>query len=233
MKIIKNKVCFILGILIALGGIGFGLFVQLNMIFYGGMMTDLESVFFELLLIGLPALAGMILLVAGLREEYRRRVVLVLEWGVFLVYLLILSNLLFGGYRTFDFGDLWNRDWGLYLQYSANLIPFRSIGEYIRRFMDHSMNYDIILQNLLGNLLLFMPMAVFLPCAFHRMYRFRYLAPVMAGILVLVEVVQLVFRLGSLDVDDFILNFFGAMLAFGFIHIPAVKRLLQKCYLMG
>ena len=234
MKVIKNKVCFILGILIALGGIGFGLFVQVNMIFYGGMMTDLESMLFQFLLIGLPAFAGIVLLVAGLREEYRRRVVLVLEWGVFLVYLLILSNLLFGGYRAIAFEHSgWREDWLQYLQYSVNLIPFRSIGEYFRRFMDHSMNYDIIFQNLFGNLVLFMPMAVFLPCAFHRMYKFRCFAPVMAGVLVLVEVVQLVFRLGSLDVDDFIMNFSGAILAFGFVHIPAVKRLLQKCYLMG
>lgn len=232
MKVIKNKVCFILGGLIALAGIGFWLFLLACTLLFGAML-DLELVLHQLLLIGLPVLAGVVLLVVGLREEYRRRVVLALEWGVFLVYLLMLSSLLFGGYRTIAFGHLLDRDWGLYLRFNANFIPFHTIGEYIRRFLDHSMNYDIILQNLLGNLILFMPMAVFLPCVFHRMYQFRYLVPVMAGILVLVEVVQLVFWLGSLDVDDFILNFSGAMMALGFIHIPAVKRLLQKCYLMG
>lgn len=233
MKVIKNKVCFILGMIIALGGMGFWLFLLACTLLYGAML-DLELVLHQLVLIGLPILAGIVLLVLGLQEQYRRRIVLVLEWGVFLVYLLMLSSLLFGGYRTGVFAySASKRDWLMYLQYNTNFIPFRSIGEYIRSFVDHSMNYDIILQNLLGNLVLFMPMAVFLPCAFPRMYRFRYLVPVMGGILLLVEIVQLVFRLGSMDVDDFILNFSGAMLAFGLIHIPAVKRLLQKCYLMG
>lgn len=227
----KNKICFILGSLISLAGIGFWVILLACILLYGGML-NFELVVNQFLLIGLPVLAGVALLVLGLGEEYRRRVVLALEWGVFLVYLLMLSSLLFGGYRSFAFGHLWDRDWGQYLRYNANFIPFRSIGEYIRRFLDHSMNYDIILENLLGNLVLFMPMALFLPCAFHRMYQFRYWAPVMAGILVLVEVAQLVFRLGSLDVDDFILNFSGTMVAFGVIHIPAVKRLLEKCYLM-
>ncbi len=232
MKMMKNKVCFILGLLIVLGGIGFWLFLLACTLLFGGML-DWELVLHQILLIGLPILGGIVLLVLGLREEYRRKVVLVLECGVFLVYVLMLSSLLFGGYRTFAFENSgWRQDWWEYLRFSANLIPFRSIGEYIRNFIDHSMNYDIIFQNLFGNLILFMPMAVFLPCIFHGMYKFRYLAPVMAGVIILVEVVQLVFRLGAMDVDDFILNFSGAMLAFGLIHIPAVKRLMQKCYLM-
>jgi len=232
MKWIKNKVCFGLGILIAVGGIGFWIFLLAMTIWYGAMM-DAEIVFHQLLLIGLPILAGIVLVVAGLREQYRRRIILVLEWAVFLVYLIMMSSLLFGGYRIFHHIYSESKmDWRIWMEYNTNFIPFHSIGEYINNFIHHSMNYDIILDNLFGNLILFMPMAVFLPCLFSRMYKWRYLVPVMAIIIIAVEAVQLVFQLGSMDVDDFILNFSGAMLAFGFLHIPAVKRLLQRCYLI-
>ena len=53
----------------------------------------------------------------------------------------------------------------------------------------------------------------------------------MLAILLLVEGVQLFTGTGSCDVDDVILNLAGALLAYGMVAIPPVKRLLQKCYL--
>lgn len=230
MKYIRNKVCFGLGLLITVGWTGFWLYILAQVILFGAILAS-ELV---LILFGLPILVGIFFLVLGLREQYRRRLVLVLEWVVFLVYLMVLSILLFGGYRMFHYTYSESKiDWRTYLQYNANFIPFHSIGEYVKSFIDHSMNKDIIYKNLMGNLILFMPMAVFLPCLFSRMFKWRYLVPVMAILIIAVEVVQLVFQLGSMDVDDFILNFSGAMLAFGLIHIPPVKRLLQKCYLLA
>ncbi|MBR6916324.1 MAG: VanZ family protein [Clostridia bacterium] len=45
---------------------------------------------------------------------------------------------------------------------------------------------------------------------------------------VLAEAVQLIFILGSFDVDDIILNTSGAAIGYGIVSIPALKRILIR-----
>lgn len=78
-----------------------------------------------------------------------------------------------------------------------------------------------------------MPMAVFLPCFFSRLYKARYLLPLLALIIMGVEVLQLALHRGVLDVDDFIMNFTGGLFAFALIHIPMIKRLMQRLYFIS
>jgi glycopeptide antibiotics resistance protein len=81
-------------------------------------------------------------------------------------------------------------------------------------------------------MLLFMPMAVFLPCLFRPMRKFWVFALVMGILLVAVEALQLLLRCGSCDVDDVLLNFVGTLVVYGVLKIPAVNRLLERLYLM-
>jgi glycopeptide antibiotics resistance protein len=55
-------------------------------------------------------------------------------------------------------------------------------------------------------------------------------APVLLGMILAVELLQPLLRVGFLDVDDVILNFAGAMVGVGVVRIPAVNRLLRKLY---
>mgnify|MGYP003415948985 FL=1 len=50
-----------------------------------------------------------------------------------------------------------------YIKYSSNFIPIRTISEYIKAIFEGSINIDISIKNLVGNLILFSPMGIYLP----------------------------------------------------------------------
>lgn len=110
----------------------------------------------------------------------------------------------------------WGRNTILeYLSFQSNFVPFRTIGEYIMALRDGSMNRTVPVQNLLGNLLLFAPMGVYLPLLFSGLHSFRKAMLTTLGLLLGIELLQMFTRLGSFDIDDLILNMAGAMLGYG------------------
>ena len=52
------------------------------------------------------------------------------------------------------------------------------------------------------------------------------------AIVVLVEIAQVVLRVGSIDIDDVIFNVGGAMLGYGLIKIPPINKLLVKIHVI-
>ena len=68
--------------------------------------------------------------------------------------------------------------------------------------------------NLAGNALLFFPAGILLPGLFRRLRRWGPYLGLMLGLILAVEVAQLFTLRGSLDVDDVLLNGFGAVLGF-------------------
>ena len=101
---------------------------------------------------------------------------------------------------------------------SVNLIPFRTIFEYVAAAIDGSATGHAM-RNLLGNLFLFFPAGFYIPFFVKKADRIRTFGIIMAAVIIAIEVVQLATKTGSLDVDDFILNFTGALIGFIiFIH---------------
>ena len=94
-----------------------------------------------------------------------------------------------------------------------NLIPFHEIGRYIR-YADQ-LGMGIVLMNLLGNILLFVPFGFLVPL-FWRKEEHHPLIIILMGCLfsAVVEVIQLQTGLGSCDVDDVILNTLGTVLGY-------------------
>jgi glycopeptide antibiotics resistance protein len=136
----------------------------------------------------------------------------------FACYSLVLAYLLFvmhGGYST-DL-TLWE-----YIRYNTNLVPFKSIILYIRALSDHSMNMDTPVRNLLGNLLMLLPMGLYLPGFFKRLRKLGAFCICMAALIFVIEAAELLLRRGSFDIDDFILNMAGALIGF------AVWRIIYK-----
>ena len=128
----------------------------------------------------------------------------------FIIYIFTLGVLLFGGSRGHwaDFSIL---------QYAAmqmNLVPFETIMLYIRAMVRETINPGIAVANLLGNFLLFMPMGVYLPFFFKKIRTLLDYVLYMIPILTMVELVQLLTKRGSFDIDDLILNLSGAMIGF-------------------
>lgn len=90
-----------------------------------------------------------------------------------------------------------NREAGLGL----NLVPFKTIWAYTS-----DLGFGIALKNILGNIIPFVPMGFLIPMAFPFQ---RSLIKTMVSCLFLIlsiEILQLIFYLGTFDVDDIILN---------------------------
>ena len=102
-----------------------------------------------------------------------------------------------------------------YMKLSSNLVPFKTINGYVLAISNGSMNLIIPIKNLAGNVAAFLPMGIFLPYFIRTLNRIKSFAVTMTVMILSVEIIQLVTRRGSLDIDDFILNIIGALIGFG------------------
>lgn len=113
-----------------------------------------------------------------------------------------------------------------------NLLPFETIKMYLNINDFQSMIASII--NLLGNLIVFMPIGAFVTLFIGVDNRFNKLSLIfVAGLLFsfAVESIQLILSVGVFDVDDLILNTIGAILGWYlfkiFIRVKEM-RLIRK-----
>jgi len=107
------------------------------------------------------------------------------------------------------------------LQGRINLIPFRTIDEFITA-PAHGISRSHAFINLAGNVVMFIPLGAALPTLWTRLRSFGRCMGYSALILLTVELVQLFTLLGSADIDDLILNLVGTAMGFG------IFRLLNK-----
>ena len=102
-------------------------------------------------------------------------------------------------------------DYAQLLRSNMNLTPFLTIGNYwqvVRRLEFTPLFYHCVI-NLGGNVLLFIPIGYFLPRLWPSLRNFFSFLLTCTLSVTLVELLQLVTLLGSLDIDDLILNLFG------------------------
>ncbi|MDP5272845.1 VanZ family protein [Chengkuizengella axinellae] len=94
--------------------------------------------------------------------------------------------------------------------FSYNLTPFSTIKQYFY-YYDH-FNREIWIINILGNIGVFIPFGIFVPFVLkYNLIRFMYNFIISITCL---ELLQLVLKRGSFDIDDIILNSFGALIGF-------------------
>lgn len=106
----------------------------------------------------------------------------------------------------------------------VNLIPFRTIAEFVKGLSDTGRNGAAVI-NLYGNVIMFVPLGFFIPAVFPKARSLRRCMLVSLAVLVCVEVIQFVTLLGSLDIDDIILNLAGVLVGYGFFKIlNRIKR---------
>lgn len=148
---------------------------------------------------------------------------------VFAAYLYLLFDLTM---LAFDFGrfntlfSAHSRGY-TYALLKVNFIPFKTIGFYF-----HCISIDdmvrVAITNLLGNILAFMPFAIFLPLLFKKQKKAWVFILTTAIISLLIELLQFAFQVGSSDVDDIILNCGGATLFFFIFQIKPLKKFINK-----
>lgn len=168
------------------------------------LWTQVAVPVFSVLIAG----AGVVLRLRELpRGAARRRYLRGALWVFLVYYLAILSVLLF-------FGGLFHMDrgWGG----SINLEPFHTIRNYIRYYRNTGSHVSIF--NLLGNVVIMVPMGVLLPALFRPLRRFWLTIPLLAVIPTAVEYLQWRTATGAADVDDAILNFIGGVLGYVFVR---------------
>ena len=82
---------------------------------------------------------------------------------------------------------------------------------------------NISIINLVGNLIMLVPMACYLEYFIKPLRRFWKDTFVVSVIVILIELIQLFTGKGSLDIDDIILNTLGAMLGYGFWKLKPIN----------
>jgi len=142
----------------------------------------------------------------------------------FVFYLFALVVLLFLGSRGFLWSGITMIE---YLKNSSNFVPLKTINTYIGALFDGSMNIDIPIKNLFGNLFMFLPAGIYLPYYIRKINKISVFIISMSILLAVIEVVQVVTRRGSFDIDDFILNMLGALIGFGIWKTKFVQKLLS------
>lgn len=102
-----------------------------------------------------------------------------------------------------------------YFHRSINLIPFRTMVEYLNS------NYSlrIIFTNLFGNIAAFLPMGLLSPLIFKRINSFKRITFIIFTSSLCIEITQYILGVGTLDIDDIILNTLGGICGFTFYKI--------------
>jgi glycopeptide antibiotics resistance protein len=119
-----------------------------------------------------------------------------------------------------------------YIKMSTNFVPFKTIKGYIMAYINNSMNKSIIIENILGNIFLFAPAGILLPCIFKRVRKLRSFTITLLLVLLCIEMGQVITGTGSGDIDDVILNLTGAVLVFGIWKLSLVQKILRKMYIL-
>ena len=130
---------------------------------------------------------------------------------LFTFYIAVLLYILFARYGdkvSLSIADLTNR-----LSTSVNMKAFHTIDSYLRALENGNVSMTVVRNNLLGNFLLFMPYPLFIS-AFSKWKNTIWIIFLTVITVTAVEVLQFLTGLGSLDVDDLILNVSGAFLAY-------------------
>lgn len=92
--------------------------------------------------------------------------------------------------------------------YGYNFIPFKSIYGALK-----SDNLYFMIINILGNLLVFMPLEYFIINLF-KIKKFSLNFMLSFVLILIIEILQLVFKVGVFDIDDILLSVFGMMIFF-------------------
>lgn len=147
------------------------------------------------------------------REEKLRKVMQV----IFTVYILALLR-----FTVFKYASLTRLPDAFFLldERECNLIPFKAIYEMVK-----GLSKFRLIENIAGNILLFVPFGVLFPMA----SSFEDETPIYGIITsLLIEAAQYGFAMGAADVDDFILNTAGLLIGYHFVYRTIILNIFRE-----
>lgn len=149
-------------------------------------------------------------------EKHRHSLVKVLSWMLFIIYLIGMFYFLFFSEHYGRMGDM--------DEYRYNLKLFREI----KRILSHYkiLGFEFVLVNLFGNVLAFAPFGMFLPIVNKNDDKLLRVLMASFGFSLMVETIQLVYKIGCFDVDDMLLNTIGGVL--GLFIFRGIKLFIKR-----
>ncbi|CQR56581.1 VanZ family protein [Paenibacillus riograndensis] len=146
------------------------------------------------------------------KESAKEKVLWYCVFGLFTLYFLFLLRITL--FKQASFYNLFAAIGAS--ERTVSIVPFKSIFEMI----SSSVSITRILENVVGNIAIFIPMGLLLPIIIKRRSR----NVILGGILfsAFIEIIQFIFGLGSTDIDDLIFNTLGTIT--GYLLFTAMKR---------
>lgn len=130
---------------------------------------------------------------------------------LFMTYICVLVYFLF-------FSEMMGRSVGN--DYQLNLVLFREI----RRFYTKRqvLGNSVVWMNIAGNIAAFVPFGIFVMPVSNRRINFLETVIITFNVSLCVEIIQLVTKVGSFDVDDLLLNTIGGLIGAGIYVVYAM-----------
>ena len=116
--------------------------------------------------------------------------------------------------------------------YDYNIIPFKTIGTFFSKLRHSEINEDIVISNLVGNFIMFMPLSFFIPILFYKKNIGSKVIVSSVCIIICFEILQMVFQAGSFDIDDIILNTAGVVAGHAIYKLNRIQSILKKLYII-
>lgn len=141
---------------------------------------------------------------------------------LFLIYGIVMIWLLFGRPAGWIDGLTYKQ----MLRQNMNLVPLLTIRNYwyvVKHGTNPAMLRHCII-NLAGNILLFIPIGYWIVRLWPRFRNFLLFLATCAGLILMVEALQLFTLLGSFDIDDVILNLAGMTLGYFYALLRHRKK---------
>lgn len=153
---------------------------------------------------------------------YRQRMMRQAHHVLFSIYLFNVIWILF---LDKDFG----RNYEILKQYPMmNFDIFATLRLFVHGYHIGVLSLEKLCMNIVGNLLIFMPMAYFLPFYFCAQRHGVVFWWTMSLMVLSVEVVQVVMKTGTGDIDDFLLNMIGVFIFYMILKIGHVERIYER-----
>lgn len=140
----------------------------------------------------------------------------IIKYIVFVAYIALLVYLVL-------FAEMFGRT-EVSMKYRYNLVPFKEINRFIKYY--HQLGFMAVMLNLAGNVIAFMPFGFCLPMIAGEKTGFLKVTVFSFALSLSIELVQLITRVGSCDVDDLMLNTLGGML--GYLCFILVRKVCHK-----
>lgn len=107
----------------------------------------------------------------------------------------------------------------------VNISPLKTIFLYYNAYTRHTLPIKNIILNMIGNVMLFMPFGYFVYVLFKPMRSFLPYFFFFLFMIIGVECIQYIWKVGSADIDDIILNMSGILILYIILKFPYIKKL--------